>query len=52
MYDFESLALMLRESGFSSVSKSAYRKSEMDDVKKLDLSIHEELGLYIEALKG
>lgn len=52
MYDFESLKGLLKKVGFSMVEKSSYRKSNMSDVEVLDLPIHQELGLYIEAVKN
>lgn len=52
MYDFKSLSKLLKKVGFSKVIKSSYRKSSMSDVEILDLSIHQKLGLYIEASKS
>lgn len=52
MYDFESLSGLLKKVGFTMVEISSYRKSNMSDVDILDLSIHQELGLYIEAEKN
>ena len=52
MYDFESLSELLKRVWFSEIKKSAYRRSTMPDVEVLDLAIHEELGLYIEAVKS
>ncbi|MBI2465049.1 methyltransferase domain-containing protein [Candidatus Shapirobacteria bacterium] len=51
MYDFENLSRLINKVGFTKIKNSAYRKSSMKDVDILDLPIHQELGLYIEASK-
>jgi predicted SAM-dependent methyltransferase len=51
MYDFKSLTSLLKECGFKNILKSKYRESGLKDVVKLDLAVHQELGLYVEASK-
>jgi hypothetical protein len=51
MYDFDLLKILLEKCGFSKVIKSSYRKGNMPDIEKLDLDVHKELGLYMEAVK-
>ncbi|MFA5894337.1 MAG: methyltransferase domain-containing protein [Candidatus Shapirobacteria bacterium] len=52
MYDYQSLSNLLNKVGFVKITKSTFRKSTMRDIELLDLSIHQELGLYIEAEKN
>jgi predicted SAM-dependent methyltransferase len=51
MYDEESIMDLLKNVGFKRITKSEFRKSKMPDVKKLDLAVHQKLGMYIEASK-
>lgn len=49
MYDFESLADLLKKTGFKKIKKWSYRKGKMPDLKILDL--HPDESLYVEAEK-
>jgi len=48
MYNQASFELMAKQAGFKQVTVSKYRNSNMPDVDKLDLEIHQDLSLYVE----
>jgi predicted SAM-dependent methyltransferase len=50
-YDFDTLAWLLRKSGFDEVFHSAYRDSIRYEAT-LDLEVHAPYSLYVEAVKG
>lgn len=52
MYDEKSAIKMLEDNGFKNIKVTKFRVSKMPDVKKLDLPVHRELGMYLEAEKG
>lgn len=49
MYDEKTLRKLLEEAGFRKIETSSCRQSLMPDVDRLDLEVHQELGLYMEA---
>lgn len=51
MYDEKSIILIIKKAGFKKVEISEFRKSKMPNVNKLDLEIHRDLCMYIEAQK-
>lgn len=51
MYDLESIKKLLLESGFKHINQSKYRDGSLPDLEKLDLKIHRNLSLYVEAKK-
>jgi predicted SAM-dependent methyltransferase len=50
-YDFETLALLLKNAGFDTVARCGYRRSSRFDAS-LDLAEHASYSLYVEAAKA
>lgn len=50
MYNEKSFEKILRESGFKKIELKGYQESLMPDVEKLDLKLHEDISMYIEAV--
>jgi len=50
-YDYETLANRLRRAGFSTVERSAFRRSRLPLLADVDLSVHAPYSLYVEAVR-
>lgn len=50
-YGRDSIIKLLTESGFKKIEISGYRKGGFPDINQLDLEIHKDLSLYVEATK-
>lgn len=50
-YDRKELKILLQEAGFSKMKKVGFQQGKVPDLKKLDLKIHKDHSLYLEATK-
>ncbi|MFA6250178.1 MAG: methyltransferase domain-containing protein [Candidatus Shapirobacteria bacterium] len=52
LFNQQSLKDLIKGAGFQDISISDYRKSDMPEVERLDLTEHRELSCYLEACRG